>query len=154
VGDHLGRSRFRPSTSGQADHSDPRETAVKTWLIVLIIVVVVVVLALIALLAARRSRVAGLRKREQARGQLQESRVLGAQAEQEQALAEEQAARARRELAEAQERAARAEVEARERAGLAEEHRASAQELHAKAEKAAPDLTAENPRGDGGATRR
>jgi F0F1-type ATP synthase membrane subunit b/b' len=127
---------------------------VKTWLIVLIVVVAVVLVALIALMAARRNRIAGQRKRDQAREHLQEAQVRAAQADKEQALAEEQAARARRERAEVEERAARAEAEARDRLGVANEHRASAQELQDKAAKIAPDLTTETPHGEGGATRR
>ena len=64
--------------------------------------------------------------------------MRGARAEQEQALAEEQAARARRERAEVQERTALAEQEARERAARAGEEQAAADELRAKAEKIAP----------------
>jgi uncharacterized MAPEG superfamily protein len=70
---------------------------VDTWLIVLIVVVVVIALALVALTMAKRNRIAGARKREQAREHLQEAQLRGARADREQALAEESAARARRE---------------------------------------------------------
>jgi phage protein D len=121
----------------------------------------VVLLALLALALAKRSRVAKLRKREQAREQLQEAQVLSARAEKEQALAEEQAARARRERAEVEERTALAEQEARERAARAGQEQAEADRLRAKAAKAAPDLTPDGhaqhaapPEQGGGATRR
>jgi hypothetical protein len=92
---------------------------------------------------AKRSRVAKVRKREQAREHLQEAQIRGARADKEQALAEEEAARARRELAEVQERAALVEQEARERAARAGEDRTAAEELRAKAERLAPDVTAD-----------
>ena len=115
----------------------------KTWVIVLIVVVVVVLLVVLALAMARRSRVAQGRKREQAREHLQEAEMRGVRAEQEQALAEEQAARARRERAEVEERTALAEQEARDRAARAGEEQSAADDLRAKAEKIAPDLTAD-----------
>ncbi len=111
-----------------------------TWLIIVIVVVAVVLLALLALALSKRSRISHARKREEARGHLQEAEVRGARAEKEQALAEEQAAGARRELAEAQERAALAEQEARERSARADEDRTAAEQLRARAQKAAPDL--------------
>jgi uncharacterized protein (DUF3084 family) len=144
---------------------------VDTWVIVLIVVVVVALLALLALLLAKRSRAAGVRKREQAREHLQEAHVRGARADREQAAAEEQAAAARRELAETRERAALAEQEARERAARAGDERAEAEQLRARAEKLAPDLSTRpetagrpnpetamrtdrpDPRGDGAAHR-
>jgi FtsZ-interacting cell division protein ZipA len=113
---------------------------VDTWLIVLIVVVVVVVLALAVVAGMKRSRVSGLRKREQAREHLQEAEVRGARADREQALAEEQAARARREKAEVEERAAVAEQEARQRSAQAHDERSAAEDLRAKAEKLAPGL--------------
>jgi hypothetical protein len=122
---------------------------VDTWVIVLIVVAVVVVLALLAFMLSKRSRVANLKKREQAREHLQEAQVLSARAEKDQALAEEQAARARRERAEAEERTALAEQEARERAARAEEQAAEAQELRARAEKVAPDLARDGHAGPG-----
>jgi type II secretory pathway component HofQ len=103
----------------------------------------------LALAVSKRSRVAQVRKREQAREHLQEAQVRGARAEQEQALAEEQAARARRERAEVQERAALAEQEARERAAHAGEEHAAAAELRAKAEKLSPDVASDGHRGPG-----
>jgi FtsZ-interacting cell division protein ZipA len=117
---------------------------VKTWIIVVIVVVVLAVL-LLGLVARQRSRVAGERKRGQAREHLQEAQVRSAQADKEQALAEEQAARARRERAEVEERAAQAERDARNRVDVAQEHRAKADELHAKAEKLAPGLSSDRP---------
>ena len=98
---------------------------------------------------AKRSRVAQLRKREQARDHLQEAQVRGAQADKEQALADEQAARARRERAEVEERVALAEQAARERSAHADEERAAADELRAKAEKLAPGVA-----DDGASTQR
>jgi phage protein D len=125
-----------------------------------------VLLVVLALALSKRSRVAQVRKREQAREHLQEAQVRSARAQQEQALAEEQAARARRERAEIQERTTLAEQEARERAARAGEEQAAADELRAKAQKGAPDLPADghvhrqpgeavNPDyPEGGATRR
>ena len=112
-----------------------------TWVIVLIVIAVVVLLAVLALALSKRSRVANLKKREQARDHLQEAQVLSARADKDQALAEEQAARARRERAEAEERTALAEQEARERATRAGEQAAEAEQLRAKAEKLAPGLS-------------
>jgi FtsZ-interacting cell division protein ZipA len=119
---------------------------VETWQIILIVVAVLVVLALLALMFARRSKAGAHRKREQAREHMQEAQVRAARADRETALAEEQAARARRERAEVEERAAVAEREARERAEHAEHDRSAAQELRAKAEKLAPDVTADHNR--------
>jgi FtsZ-interacting cell division protein ZipA len=125
---------------------------VDTWLIVLIVVVVVIALALVALTMAKRNRIAGARKREQAREHLQEAQLRGARADREQALVAE--------------RAARAEQEARQRAAQAHEERSAAEELRAKAEKLAPGLSDRHvaqPRdgeptrpdeSEGGATRR
>jgi hypothetical protein len=127
---------------------------VETWQIVLIVVAVLVVLALLALLAARSRRAGAHRKQEQAREHLQEAQVRGARAEREQALAEEQAARARRERAEVEERAVQAEREARERAQHAERESSAAQELRAKAEKLAPDVTADSGRSTAAHTER
>jgi competence protein ComGC len=118
-------------------------TIVDTWVIVLIVVVVVVLLALLALAISKRSRVANVRKREQAREHLQEAQIRGARADKEQALAEEEAARARRELAEVQERASLAEQDARARAARADEDRTAAEELRARAERLAPDVGAD-----------
>ena len=59
-----------------------------TWVIVLIVVAVVIVLALLALALSKRSRVAQVKKREQAREHLQEAQLRGAQAEKERAAAE------------------------------------------------------------------
>ena len=115
--------------------------AVQTWQIILIVVIVLVVLAVLGLLLARRSKAGQERKREQAREHLQEAQIRGAKAEREHALAEEQAARARRERAEVEERAAVAEREARERVANAQQERTAADELRAKAEKLAPDVT-------------
>src|SRR5215212_1540831 len=123
-----------------------------TWVIVLIVIAVVVVLALVALTMSKRSGVAQAKKREQAREHLQEAHVRTAKADQEQALAEEQAARARREKAEVEERAAVAAREARERVAQAHDQRSSAEELRAKAEKLAPGLSESHNaqyRGDG-----
>jgi biopolymer transport protein ExbB/TolQ len=119
---------------------------VDTWVIVLIVVAVVVVLALLALAMSKRSRVAQVKKREQAREHLQEAQVLGARAEKDQALAEEQTARARRERAEAEERTALAEQEARERAARAGEQQSEAERLRAQAEKLAPGVAADHHR--------
>src|SRR3954447_21336747 len=124
-------------------HGVGRGRAVDTWVIVLIVVVVVVLLVVAALVMSKRSRVAKVRKREQAREHLEEAHLRGARAEQEQALAEEQAARARRERAEVQERTALAEQEARERAARAGEEQEAADKLRAKAEKLAPDVAAD-----------
>ncbi|WP_209305366.1 hypothetical protein [Blastococcus sp. CT_GayMR20] len=120
-----------------------------TWVIVLIVVVVVVLLALLALALSKRSRVANLKKREQAREHLQEAQVLSARADKDQALAEEQAARARRERAEAEERTALAEQEARERAARAGEQAKEAEQLRARAEKLAPDMGRDHRAHDG-----
>jgi biopolymer transport protein ExbB/TolQ len=128
------------SVGQPGDHGVEKGLVVDTWLIVLIVVAVVIVLALVALMMAKRRRISGLKKREQARDHLQESQMRAARADREQALAEEQAARARREKAEVEERAAMAEREARERAGKAHEERSAAEELRAKAEKLAPGL--------------
>jgi FtsZ-interacting cell division protein ZipA len=114
--------------------------AVDTWVIVLIVVVAVVLLALLALTMAKRNRINGAKKREQAREHLQEAQLRGAQAEKERAAAEEQAARARRERAEVEERSRLAEQEAQQRAGAAQEHASAADQLRAKAEKLAPGL--------------
>jgi len=119
---------------------------VETWQIVLIVVIVLVVLAVLALLLARSRKAGAHRKQEQAREHLQEAQERGVRAEREQALADEQAARARRERAEVEERAAAAEREARERAQHAQEEQSAAQELRAKAEKLAPDVTADHGR--------
>src|SRR4051812_15036466 len=146
-------------------HGVGRGRAVDTWVIVLIVVVVVALLVVAALVMSKRSRVAQVRKREQAREHLEEAHLRGARAEQEQALAEEQAARARRERAEGQERTALAEQEARERAARAGEEHAAAEELRAQAQKIAPDAAdarhVQRERGtvapqypDGGPTRR
>ena len=118
----------------------------KTWVIVLIVVVAVIVIVAVALALARRSRAGQIRKQEQARQHLEEAHIRGARADQEQALAEEQAARARRERAEVQERTALAEQEARERAARAGEEHAAAADLRAKAEKLAPDVAADGYR--------
>jgi hypothetical protein len=141
-------ARFPPGQPGtpslgaiERSRGRRREEIVDTWVIVLIVVVVVVLLALLALAMAKRSRVAKVRKREQAREHLQEAQIRGARAEKEQALAEEEAARARRELAEVQERAALAEQDARARAARADEDRTAAEELRAKAERLAPDVS-------------
>ena len=75
-----------------------------TWVVVLIVVVAVALLVVLALAMAKRNRINGARKREQARDHLREAELRGAQAEKEQALAEEQAARARRERAEVKNR--------------------------------------------------
>ena len=112
-----------------------------TWLVVLLVVIAVVVVLVVALAMSRRSKAGQLRKQEQAREHLQEAHVRGARADQEQALAEEQAARARRERAEVEERSVLAEQEARERAAHAGEEQARADELRAKAQKIAPDVT-------------
>ncbi len=114
-----------------------------TWLVVLLVVIAVVVVLVVALAMSRRSKAGQLRKQEQAREHLQEAHVRGARADQEQALAEEQAARARRERAEVEERTALAEQEARERAAHAGEEQAAADELRVKAQKIAPDVTDE-----------
>jgi FtsZ-interacting cell division protein ZipA len=143
-----------------------RGRTVDTWVIVLIVVVAVIVIVAVALALSKRSRVAQVRKREQARDHLEEAHLRGVRAEQEQALAEEQTARARRERAEVQERTALAEQEARERAARAGEEQSAADQLRAKAEKLAPDVaadhdlqrrpgdTADPGYPDGGATRR
>ncbi|HYH73427.1 MAG TPA: hypothetical protein VD764_09420 [Nocardioides sp.] len=120
-----------------------------TWVIVLIVIAVVVLLAVLALALSKRSRVANLKKREQARDHLQEAQVLSARADKDQALAEEQAARARRERAEAEERTAVAEQEARERAARAGEQAAEAEQLRARAEKLAPGLGTSDHTHDG-----
>ncbi|MGK5114442.1 MULTISPECIES: hypothetical protein [unclassified Geodermatophilus] len=111
-----------------------------TWVIVLIVVVAVVLLALLALMLAKRNRINGARKREQAREHLQEAQMRGVQAEKERAAAEEQAARARRERAEVEERTRLAEQEAAQRHAQAQEHASAADQLRAKAEKLAPGL--------------
>ena len=117
-----------------------------TWVIVLIVVASSSCCALLALTLAKRSRVANVKKREQAREHLQEAQVLAARAGKEQALAEEQAARARRERAEAEERTALAEQEARERAARAGEQQAEAEQLRAQAEKLAPGMSTDTRR--------
>ena len=70
-----------------------------TWLIVVIVIAVLIVLALIALAVAKRVTAAKARQREQARDHMQEAQLRAARADQEQALADEQADRARRERA-------------------------------------------------------
>jgi FtsZ-interacting cell division protein ZipA len=138
---------------------------VDTWLIVLIVVAIVVLVLVLALLWSKNRRIAGQRKREQAREHLQEAQVLAARADRDQALAEEQAARARRERAEVEERTALAEQEARQRAAHAGEELQRAEQLRAQAEKLAPDLSLDghpqhrpgdsaHPDQPGGATRR
>jgi hypothetical protein len=119
---------------------------VDTWVIVLIVVAVVIVLALLALALGKRSRVAQVRKQEQAREHLQEAQVLAARADKDQALAEEQAARARRERAEVEERTALAEQEARERAARAGEQQSEAERLRARAEELHPGVATDRPR--------
>jgi TolA-binding protein len=119
---------------------------VDTWVIVLIVVVVVALLAALALAMAKRNRINGARKREQAREHLREAQLRGVQADKEQALAEEQAARARRERAEVEERTRIAEQEAQERAATAKEHASAAEQLRAKAEKLAPGLADQHGR--------
>src|SRR5918997_1609325 len=122
------------------------ESAVDTWVIVLIVVVVVALLAVLALTMAKRNRINGARKREQARDHLREAELRATQAEKEQAAAEEQAARARRERAEVEERTRLAEQEAQERASRAGEHASAAEQLRAKAEKLAPGLADQHGR--------
>ncbi len=139
-------------------------SVVDTWVIVLIVAVALVALALVALALAKRSRVAGAKRREQqrlqAREHLEQAQLRGAQAEKEQALAEEQAARARRERAEVEERTRLAEQQARQRAATAREHATAAEKLRAEAERLAPGLADQNGHarvtgdGPGGATRR
>ena len=52
-----------------------------TWVIVLIVVVVVALLAVLALTMAKRNRINGARKREQARDHLREAELRATQAE-------------------------------------------------------------------------
>ncbi|MDP9428658.1 MAG: hypothetical protein M3Q47_07190 [Actinomycetota bacterium] len=117
-----------------------------TWQIVLIVVVVVALLAALGLAMAKRNRINGARKREQARDHLREAQLRGAQAEKERAAAEEQAARARRERAEVEERTRLAEQEAEQRAAAAQGHASAAEQLRAKAEKLAPGLADQHGR--------